>query len=159
MNGIRPKRGLRDNPQLERHRGKHDRDVVDALVIGGKYVAAPGNEVLETRHRHAGAARGEDQPAPHPRALVREVAGSIDQRGKQRDGTEHDRIDRDDRDEIENSPPEMKTIWHSAHGRRQPAPWPKTARQGQSQPAVARPVRLRCSGRKSSSRPSSAARS
>ena len=78
MNGIFAERFLRDDPQLERQRREQDRDVVDALVVGGEDVAARRIEALEPVDSHLHAGGLQDQPRPRARARVPKVAAPIE---------------------------------------------------------------------------------
>ena len=92
-NGNRSERRLRDDAQLQRQRREQDRNVVDALMVRGEHIAAPGIEPLETADHHPHAGRLQDPRRPGARARVPDVAGAIHERRQDRDGPEHDRVD------------------------------------------------------------------
>ena len=90
-----PERLLRDDPQLQRQRREHDRDVVDALVIRGerrscapdRACSSPATRtrtpvVFRISHAHARAQRWPKSPL------------AIEQRRDERRRAEHDRVER-----------------------------------------------------------------
>ena len=67
---------LGDDAQLQRKRGEHHRDVVDALVIRREHVAAIPVQLLEAADVDAHAGRLQDAARPTPARTVAEVAAS-----------------------------------------------------------------------------------
>ena len=103
-----PERFLRDDAQLERHRREDDGDVVDALMVRDEHVGLAAPHPLEPLHTHLDARRGQNQPGPRARAPVRCVPFAVDERGKNRQRAEHDRVNRNGGDEEKDRSPPMK---------------------------------------------------
>ena len=129
-------RGLGQDPQLEVERPEQHRDVVDALVVGGEHVAGAARQPIEPAQLEGDAGRLQDQPRPGARALVGEAPGSIEERRRQRDRPEHDRVDRDRRDQEEDgAPPVIGRHRATRRGR------PGARRRWRRAPASRRPAR------------------
>ena len=132
-------------------------------------------ESLEPLDRDAHARRPQDQPRPRARAPMAEVATAIEERRNDRERPEHDRVDADGGNEKEDRPPPVigrdhNRQWCDAEWAIRPAitvaflpalgaplrPAAGTAAAWVTPAPSA--CRSRCSGRRSSCRPSSAAR-
>src|SRR5712691_8565044 len=100
-------RRLRDDPQLIRQRGEEDRRIVDALVIGDEHVRGARRNPFETLNANVDPGGLQNQPRPGARAAMREVA-AVDEARRDRRGTEHDRVDGDGWNEIEDRPPPVE---------------------------------------------------
>ena len=161
-------RFLRDDAQLVRQRAEHDRRVVVALMIRHEDVRGAGRQPRETFDRHFDTGRLENQPRPRTRAAVRKTSAMIDEARHDRSGAEHDGVDRDGRNQIEDGPPPVvRGDAQASRSFRAGAAAQATAGRGVRRPRAfpARPpaapgqrCRLRCAGRRSSCPPSSAAR-
>ena len=165
-NGKLPERGLGDDAQLERQRREDDRDVVDALMVRrrrrscaadraarGRATVTRTPVVFRISHAQARAQRW-------PKSPRRSTSDD-----SERDRAEDDRVDADGGNQEEDRPPPVKRRNHFAFcWARSAAPSTRRRRRRSAgrrrRPArapAARPA-LRCSGRRSSCRPSSAAR-
>jgi hypothetical protein len=98
-------RRLGHDAELIRQRPEQDRDVVDALVVRGEEVARARIQPLQSRGVHRHTRRDQDETRPRTRAAVREVAAAIDERRQDRHRAEHERVDRDRRDQEEDGTP------------------------------------------------------
>ena len=99
-------RFLRDDAQLKRQRGKDDRDVVNALMIGNENVGLTRRDAIEPLHRHVHTGRRENQPRPGTRAPMSGMTFPVDKRRQNRQRAEHDRVNRNGRnEEKDGSPP------------------------------------------------------
>src|SRR6476620_7797535 len=96
---------FRDDPQLIGQRGKDDRDVVDALVIGNEDVGTAGLNPFEALDTDPNARRSQNQPRPRTRASMREMAASVEGARRNRCRAEQDGVDGNRGNQEENGPP------------------------------------------------------
>src|SRR5215204_4227698 len=101
-------RFLGDDPQLVWERPEEDRDVVDALMVCDEHVGASGLQALESACSDAYTRCGQNQTRPRARAPVREISVAIEKTRHERQRAEHDRVDRNARDQKENRAPPVK---------------------------------------------------
>src|SRR5258706_15263098 len=74
-------------------------------MVGDEDVRRAGFGPLEPLNGDADAGRLKDQPRPRAGAAVREIAAAIEEARHDRRRAEHDRVNRDGGNEIEDRPP------------------------------------------------------
>src|SRR5438128_7343431 len=96
---------LRDDSNLVRQRPEHDRNVVNALMVGDEDVRAIRIQPFESRYLDVHAGRDEDEPRPRPRAPVRKASAALEETRRNRQRAKKHRVDGDGGNQIENRPP------------------------------------------------------